>query len=71
MKGKRKRPKNIWIAYQKDPPGLPIAVADTCDELARMVGVTPSTVTSTEYMRRLGRIEKHAIYAKVEVDDAD
>ena len=70
MSRKRHKPrKYIWVAYQKDPPGLPIAVADTCTELAEMVGVSDNTVTSMEQRRRNGEIKKHAIYARVEVDD--
>lgn len=71
MSRKRHKPrKYIWVAYQKDPPGLPIAVADTSTELAEILGVSQSTVTTSTMNGRRNRF-KHDIYAKVEVEDAD
>ena len=68
----RKKPrKYIWIAYDKEKPGLPIAVADTSTELAEILGINVGTITRCEVLRRQGKIEKHAIYARVEVEDAD
>lgn len=71
MSRKRHKPrKYIWVAYQKDPPGLPIAVADTSTELAEILGVSQSTVMTSTMNGRRNRF-KHDIYAKVEVEDAD
>ncbi len=71
MSRKRHKPrKYIWVAYQKDPPGLPIAVADTSTELAEILGVSKSTVMTSTMNGRRNRF-KHDIYAKVEVEDAD
>lgn len=36
----------IWVAYSKTPPFLPIAVADTVKEIARLTGTTQSGVWS-------------------------
>ena len=58
--------KYIWIAYQKEAPGLPIATADSAEKLARMIGVSVSTVTASA-MR--GNRFKHNTYARVEVED--
>ena len=67
----RKKPrKYIWIAYDKEKPGLPIAVADTSTELAEILGVSKSTVVASTMNGRRNRF-KHDIYAKVEVEDAD
>ena len=38
---------NIYIAYSHKSPYLPIAVADTAKELARMDGTTPNTIWSS------------------------
>lgn len=65
----KKRKEYVWIAYSKEAPGIPIAIADTCKELADMVGVSRGTVMSESC--RYKNKAKHAIYAKVEVDDAD
>lgn len=71
MSRKRHKPrKYIWVAYQKDPPGLPIAVADTSTELAEILGVSKSTVMTSTMNGRRNRF-KHDIYAKVEAEDAD
>lgn len=34
----------VWIVYSNRPPGLPVAVADTAQELAAIIGVSCSTV---------------------------
>lgn len=60
--------KYIWIAYQKEPTGLPIATAESAGQLARIMGVSVSTVTAAA-MR--GNRFKHNTYARVEVEDAD
>lgn len=39
-------PEYVWVAYGKDRARLPIAVADTAGELARIVGTTRNTVES-------------------------
>lgn len=36
--------KSIWIAFTADELELPLAVADTCKELAKCLGVTDSYV---------------------------
>lgn len=67
MSRKRHKPrKYIWVAYQKDPPGLPIATAESAGQLARIMGVSVSTVTAAA-MR--GNRFKHNTYARVEVED--
>ena len=60
--------KYIWIAYQKEAPGLPIAIADSAEKLARMLDVSVSTVTAATTR---GNRFKHNTYARVEVEDAD
>ena len=49
-------PEYVWVAYGKDRAKLPIAVADTAAELARLVGTTRNTVESLASKYRKGRI---------------
>jgi len=60
--------KKLYIAVSKDEYELPIAVADTPTELARMVGVSRKTIYNQLNRSRHGKI-KQAIYKAVEVDD--
>lgn len=52
----------LWLKVTKDEYQLPLAVADTAAELARMTGVKPDSLYS---MRCHGAKE----YIKVEVED--
>lgn len=54
----------IWIAYGKRPPYLPVAVADTVDELAEMMGTSRNTVYSTWSKYKAGKLKK-CRYCKV------
>lgn len=36
--------KAIWVAYQTEWPYLPIAVADSAEELASIIGISPNTI---------------------------
>lgn len=37
----------IWVAYDKEPPFLPVAVADTAKEMAKIVGTSENCIIST------------------------
>lgn len=54
----------VYIRYDKKPPYLPIAIADSKEELAVMIGASLNTVRSSF---------SHGIkcFAAVEVDDAE
>ena len=54
----------LYIKVTKDRYELPVAVADTKSDLARLLGVDPSTVTCG--LKR--KVEK-PVYLEVEVDD--
>lgn len=41
-----KKPKYLWLKISKDKYELPLAVADTADQLAEMCGVTVGTIRS-------------------------
>lgn len=60
--------KKLYIAISKDEYELPIAVADTPTELARMIGVSRKTIYNQMSRTKHGTI-KQAIYRAVEVDD--
>ena len=54
----------VYIKYDRQPPHLPVAIADSKEELAAMIGMTVNCVRSSF---------SHGIkcFAAVEVDDAE
>lgn len=60
--------KYLWLKVTLDKYELPLAVAETSDELARLVGVSGNAV-------RLGRSQekrgKRSSYKKVRIDDEE
>ena len=63
--------KTIWIAYDKSKLRLPIASADTAKELARMTGVSVSTVRSeaARFIQGGCTKTKGARFAKIEIEE--
>lgn len=62
MAAVKKRVKYLYVAYTDDKYELPIAVADSATELAKMVGVTSGSMYSM-----LSR--KEGYYCKVKEND--
>lgn len=58
----------LWICVSNDKYELPIAVADTAAELARMLGVKHNTILSATCNADAGRT-KWCKYKKVVIDD--
>lgn len=56
----------VWVAYQSEYPYLPIAIAGSSVDLADIIGVDRSTVSSTWYKFRHG-VLKNTRFWKVEV----
>lgn len=57
----------IWMEVTKDALSLPVAVAATVYELAKIRGTTPNSIRSAIcHDRKSGRFPK---YVRVEVDD--
>lgn len=56
----------VWVAYQKKPPYLPYAIANTVGELADILGIDPQTIRYANWAYQKGRV-KNARYAKVYV----
>ena len=55
---------HVYIAVSKDKYELPIAVADTASELARMVGVKENAIIASISRTKAGKI-KWSRYRKV------
>ena len=58
----------IWIAYDDTPERLPIAIADSPKELARLVGSRSQTISSKACDFHRGRT-KNSKYVYVEVKE--
>ena len=54
----------IYIKYGKDPPNLPIAVADSAKELAQKTGMSVNSVYSMAS-------RKSEIIAKIKLEETD
>lgn len=59
--------KPLYLLVTKDKYQLPLAVADTAEELARIVGVNPSTIRKCITQRKNTRYIR--IYVDLEEDD--
>lgn len=59
----------IWLQITRDEYELPVVVAESAKELARLTGTTENSIRSaiTKAARRGNRCK----YVKVEVDDQD
>lgn len=60
----------IWIGYAKEKPRLPVAIADSAEEMAERMGVTVSTVT-VAWSRFWRGLTKSTRYAMVFIDRED
>ena len=61
--------KKVWVAYEKTDLSLPIAIADTARELARMVGVKEKTVVTEASRWKSGKAKSiHERFARIEVE---
>lgn len=56
----------IWVAYSRRQPFLPVAVADTMDEIAQLTGATKSGVRSAWWYYTTGK-RKFSRFHKVRV----
>lgn len=54
----------VWVAYAKEPPHLPIALADTPEKLAEKVGVSESTIRCSWWRFCNGKT-KRSLYHRV------
>lgn len=56
--------KYLWVAYSRAPLRLPVAVADSPGELAKLMGVKKSSVLST-----VSRFKESGRFAKIEIEE--
>lgn len=59
----------LYLKVTDDQYELPVAVAETQGELARMCGVSKATITSSLSHQRHGRWQSH--YKEVKVEDEE
>lgn len=60
----------LYIAVTRDKYQLPMAVAETTEELARMIGASNSTIRSHLYKVKSGIVKKPR-YEKVVIEEDD
>lgn len=60
----------VWIAYSEHAPYLPVAIADTPEDIEKMLGLAKGTVVSSfsKYNRRMTDKSR---YHRVEVSNED
>lgn len=58
----------VWMLVTKDEFELPVAIADTSTELAKMCGVSNRTVISGALRDKTGKV-KRSRYRKVVIDE--
>ena len=56
----------VWVAYSKNYPWLPIAIADTATELAKIVGTRTNTIHESLSRAKHG-VRSVTYYARVYV----
>ena len=59
---------DVWIKVSADKYELPVAIADTPSELARLCGTTANTISSTWSHYKKGNIKKSS-YVKVRLEE--
>lgn len=62
--------KKLWMKVTNDEYELPLAVADTMAELARMTGIKPESLYSIISRDRHGKKHSYS-YREVEINDED
>ena len=62
--------KKLWMKVTNDEYELPLAVADSMAELARMTGIKPESLYSIISRDRHGKKHSYS-YREVEINDED
>lgn len=57
----------VWMKVTRDKYELPIAVADSASELAKMCGVSEQSVLSAICRKKAGKLKK-TTYFKIEIE---
>ena len=66
----KKKQNLVWMEVSKDKYELPIRVADSIGELAKMCHTTQNNISSQFYHYKAGR-QKTCRFRKVEIDDEE
>lgn len=61
----------LWLWVTQDKYSLPLAVADSGSQLARMCGVRPNSIARYLCLSKEGKTCSRPRYIKVEVDDEE
>lgn len=67
---KRKTPKCLWVEISRDGLELPIVVAGSARELARLCNVKPNAIYSNVCAQAHGRI-KDGRFRKIELEEGE
>ena len=59
---------HVYMAVTKDKYELPLAIADTSVELAKLMNTTDAVVRSCVYQEKRGT-RKRSMYKKVQIDN--
>lgn len=62
--------KKLWMKVTNDEYELPLAVAESAAELARMTGIKPESLYSIISRERHGKKHTYS-YREVDIDDED
>ena len=62
--------RSVYVAYSKEYPYLPIAVADTPKELGEILGVNRNNILSSIRRPKSGNL-KSSRYHRVEIEDEE
>ena len=65
---KEKSNMHVYMAVTKDKYELPLAIADTSVELAKLMNTTDTVVRSCVYQEKRGT-RKRSMYKKVQIDN--
>ena len=58
----------VWMAVSQDELSLPVAIADTAKELAKILGTTENNVKSSDSKFKHG-VYKNSRYIAVRIDE--
>lgn len=68
MKEKKQKMSNVWMKVSKDRLELPLAIADTAGELAKICNTSPGCIMSIVSKSKKGII-KNPGFVKIEIED--
>lgn len=58
---------HVWVCYSTTPPHLPIAVADSADQLAQLLGNTTANSIKSAWCKYRTGVSKNTRFHRVRV----